>query len=209
LIWWDRLRERIRRGVPAQITLDEVGAGLEADLASAGSRLAGTRAGDGAYRLTSRRRRSDAHRVFASVLAVLAIVGCVTAVLLLAIAPTATRLQNDITALSGRLDTAQTQLSALQARVVHTARQGSRLTRSVHLLSRHLHGLGRTVHGLQGSTNATREETDGLRACFATLQAELSGLTLKTRSVHGHVTDVGLTDTAGVPAACGAVFTHG
>jgi hypothetical protein len=208
LIWWDRLRERIRRGVPAQITLDEVGAGIEAELASTGPRLAGTRAGDGAYRLTSRRRRSDAHRVFASVLAVLAIVGCVTAVLLLAIAPTATRMQNDITALSGRLATAQTQLSTLQTRVVHTARQGSRLTRSVHILSRHLHGLGRTIHGLQGSTNATREETDGLRACFATLQAELSGLTIKTRSVHGHVTDVGLTDTAGVPAACGAVFTH-
>jgi hypothetical protein len=209
LIWWDRLRERIRRGVPAQITLNEVGAGLEAELASTGARLAGTRAGDSAYRLTSRRRRSDAHRVFASVLAVLAIVGCVTAVLLLAIAPTATRMQNDISALSSRLYTADSQLAALHKTAVHTARQGSRLTRSVSILSRHMHGLGRTIHGLQGSTAATREATDGLRACFATLQAELSGLTLKTRSVHGHVTDVGLTDTAGVPAACGAVFSHG
>jgi outer membrane murein-binding lipoprotein Lpp len=209
LIWWDRLLERIRRGVPAQITLDELGGGLEAEFASAGARLPGTRAGDSAYRLTSRRRRGDAHRVFASVLAVLAIVGCVTAVLLLAIAPTASRMQSDITALSSRLDTADSQLSALQKTAVHTAREGSRLTRSVNILNRHMHGLGRTIHGLQGTTNATREETDGLRACFATLQAELSGLTLRTRSVHGHVTNVGLAESAGVPAACGAVFTQG
>jgi hypothetical protein len=179
------------------------------ELADAGARLAGTRAGDGAYRLTSRRRRGDAHRIFASILAVLAIVGCVTAVLLLAIAPTASRMQNDITALSTRLETVDSQLSAVKGTATHTARQGSRLTRNVGVLNRHMRGLGRTIHGLQGATNATREETDGLRACFGALQAELSGLTLKTRSAHGHVTDVGLSDTAGAPASCGAVFTSG
>ncbi|HEY1566473.1 MAG TPA: hypothetical protein VGF68_05625 [Solirubrobacteraceae bacterium] len=195
--------------MPAEITVNELGSGLEAELASAGARLAGTRAGDRGYRLTSRRRRGDAHRVVASILAVLAIVGCVAAVLLLAIAPTASRMQNDISGLSSRLDTADSQLTALQRMAVHTARQGSHLTRNVNLLSRHLRGLGRTIHGLQTSTNVTREESDGLRACFAALQGELSGLTLKTRSVHGHVTDVGLTDTIGAPGACGAVFTHG
>src|ERR1700749_4936263 len=77
------------------------------------------------------------------------------------------------------------------------------------MLSRHMSGLGRSIHGLRGATNATGEETDGLRACFAALQAELGGLTLKTRSVRGHVTDVGLADTAGAPAACGAVLPTG
>ena len=196
-------------GVPAQITLDQLGAGLDAELASAGARLAGTRAGDDSYRLTSRRRRGDAHRIFASILAVLAIVGCVTAVLFLAVVPTATRMQNDITALSSRLEAADSQLATLHTMAVHTARQGSRLNRSVNLLDRHMHGLGRTIHGLQGATNAAREEGDGLRACFDALQAELSGLTLKTRSAHGHVTDVGLAESASAPAACGSAFTSG
>jgi len=195
--------------VSAQITLDDLGSGLEAELASAGARLGGTRATDSSYRLTSRRRRSDAHRIVASTLAVLAIVGTVTAVLLLAIAPTASRMQNDIASLSSRLDTVDSQLAALQATTAHASRQTSHLTRTVNMLSRHLNGLGRTTHGLQGATNATSEATDGLRACFAALQAELGGLTLKTRSFRGHVTDVGLADTAGAPAACGAVFSNG
>jgi hypothetical protein len=42
--------------------------------------------------------------------------------------------------------------------------------------------------------------------CFAQLQQELSGLTLKTRSVHGHVTNVGLSESMGPSAACGAMF---
>jgi len=64
----------------------------------------------------------------------------------------------------------------------------------------------RTVHSLLGSSGARREETNGLRACSAALQQELGGLTLKTRSTHGHVTGVGLIDTVGQPAACGAMF---
>ncbi|MGH2893610.1 MAG: hypothetical protein ACRDPM_10150 [Solirubrobacteraceae bacterium] len=193
--------------MPAEITLDGFGSGLEAELASAGTRLAGTRAGDGAYRLTGRRRRSDAHRIVASILAVLALVGGVTAVLILAIAPTASRMQDNIAALSSRLDATEGQLASLQNATVRTARQGSRLTNSIGLLSRHMTGLQRTVGGLQGSSSATREETDGLRACFAALQQELGGLTLRTRSVRGHVTNVGLSDSVGPPVACGAALS--
>ena len=48
-------------------------------------------------------------------LAVLALVGCVIAILILAIQPTATRMQNDIASLTERLDSAtETQLTALQ-----------------------------------------------------------------------------------------------
>jgi outer membrane murein-binding lipoprotein Lpp len=191
------------------MTLDGFGSVLEPELVSAGGRLADTRAGDGGYRLSSRRRRGDAHRIVASVLAVLALVGCVMAILLLAIAPTASRMQGDIASLNGRLDATESQLAAAQKLAVQAARQGSRLSRSMGLLSRHMTGLQRTIHGLQGSSSATREETDGLRACFAALGRELGGLTLKTRSVRGHVTNVGLSDTVGAPAACGAVVSGG
>lgn len=163
----------------------------------------------GPYRLTSRRRRGDAHRIVASALAVLAIVGCVTAVLILAIQPTASRMQDDIASLTERLSATESQLSALRQLTVHTARQGSRLTRRLGLLDRHMTGLGRTVHGLQGGSNTIRAEADGLRACFGALQQELSGLTLSTRSAHGHVTNVGLSDSAGPAPGCGAVFSRG
>jgi hypothetical protein len=142
----------------------------------------------------------------AATLAVLAIVGCVTAVLVLATQPTAMRMQNDIASLTERVDAAEGRLAALQKVTVHASRQGARLTRSVGLLSRRMSGLARTVRGLQGSAGVTREAADGLRACFGALQQELSGLTLRTRSVHGHVTDVGLSDAAGPAPACGAVF---
>ena len=189
------------------MTLDGFASGLESELVSAGVPLSGTRAGDGGYRLSSRRRRGDAHRIVASILAVLALVGCVIVILLLAIAPTASRMQGDITSLTGRLEATESQLAAVQKLTVHAARQRSRLSRSIGLLSGHMTGLQRTIHGLQGSSSATRGETDGLRACFAALEQELSGLTLKTRSVHGHVTDVGLSETAAAPAACEAVVS--
>jgi septal ring factor EnvC (AmiA/AmiB activator) len=189
------------------MTLDGFGSGTETELASAGARLPGTRAGDGGYRLTSRRRRSDAHRIVASTLAVLALVGCVMAILILAVEPAATRMQNDIASLTERLGATESQLGALQKMTARAARQGSQLTRSIGLLNHHMTGLGRTIHGLQGSSNATRVETDGLRACFGALQQELGGLTLRTRSVHGHVTNVGLSETVGAPSACGAVFS--
>lgn len=195
--------------MPGQITLEGFGSGIDTEVASAAARLPGTRAGDSAYRLTSRRRRGDAHRVVASTLAVLALVGVVLAILVLAVQPTATRMQNDIASLTERLSAAETQVAALQNTVVHTAREGSRLSKSVGLLDRHMTGLGRTVHGLQGSSNAARSEADGLRACFSALQQELGGLTLRTRSVHGHVTNVGLSETVGAPGGCGAVVASG
>jgi hypothetical protein len=191
------------------MTLDGLGSGIDAELASAGTRLPGTRAGDGAYRLTSRRRRGDAHRVFAATLGVLAIVVCVMAVLILAIQPTASRMQNDIASLTERLSATESQLAAVHRLTAHTAAQGSRLSRSVGLLDRHVFGLGRTLRGLQGASSATRDETDGLRACFGALQQQLSGLTLRTRSVHGHVTNVGLSEAVGAPSACGAAFSGG
>jgi hypothetical protein len=192
--------------VPAQTTMNGLGSGLDPELVTTPARLPGTRAGDGGYRLSSRRRRGDAHRVLAAALAVLALVGCVVAVLILAIQPTAARLQGQIGSLSSRLEATESQAAALQKVVAHSARQGSHLTRSLGLLSRHMDGLQRTVHGLQGSSTRTREQTNGLRVCFAQLQQELSGLTLKTRSVHGHVTNVGLSESMGPSVACGAMF---
>jgi hypothetical protein len=195
--------------VPAQITVDELRSGLGAEFSSPGARLPGARAAGGAYRLTARRRRSDAHRIIASILAVMALVGCVTAVLILAVAPTASRMQNDITFLSTRLDTVDSRLASLQSKAVHVARQGSRLRQRVGLLDRHLTGLSRTVHGLQGSTSATREQADALRACFAALQAELGSLSVSTRSSHGRLTNIGLSDTVGAPASCGDALSTG
>lgn len=189
------------------MTADGFASGLESDVVSPGVPLSGTRAGDVGYRLSSRRRRGDAHRIVASILAVLALVGCVMAVLLLAVAPTASRMQGDIASLTSRLEATEGQLAAVQKVTARAARQESRLSRNIGLLSRHMTGLQRTIHGLQGSSSVTREKTDGLRACFAALQQELGGLTLKTRSVHGHVTDVGLRETGGAPAACGAVVS--
>jgi len=182
--------------------MDDVGSALEPELIAPPLRPFDRRR-DG---LTARRRRGDAHRVVACMLAVLALVGCVMAILMFAIEPTAARLQGDIGSLHTELATTQNQLAALQKLAVHTARQGSRLTRRVGLLDRHMAGLGRTVHGLQASSSLTREQTAALRACFADLQQELGGLTLKTRSAHGRVTDVGLTDTIGQSAACGGMF---
>jgi hypothetical protein len=195
--------------VPAEITLDGFGSGVEAELKSGPPRLPGTRAADGPYRVTSRRRRGDAHRIVASALAVLALVGCVTAVLMLAIQPTASRMQNDIASLTARLGATESRLTALRQMTVHAAKEGSRLTQRLGLLNRHMTGLGRTVHGLQDSSNTTRAQADGLRACFGALQRELSGLTLRTRSVQGRVTSVGLGDTAAPAPGCGAVFSRG
>lgn len=195
--------------MPAEITLEGLGSILEPELAAAPVRTGGTRASDSTYRLTSRRRRGDAHRVVASVLAILAIVGCVTAVLVLAIVPTAARLQDQIGSLSTRLQTTQSQLAAVDRTAARAAGREAHLTRTVGLLTRHMTGLERTVGGLQGSATASREATDGLHACFTALQEELSGLTLRTHSVRGHVTNVGLSESVAPAGACGAVFAGG
>jgi hypothetical protein len=195
--------------VPAEITLEGFRSRIEEELATAATRVPGTRTAAGPHRLTSRRRRGDAHRIVAATLGVLALVGCVTAVLILAIQPTASRMQNDIAALTERLGATESQLSALTQMTTHTARQGSRLTQRLGLLDRHMTGLGRTLHGLQGSSDTTREESDGLRACFGALQRELTGLTLATRSAHGRLTNVGLSDAAAPAPGCGAAFSRG
>jgi hypothetical protein len=159
--------------------------------------------------LTGRRRPGDVHRIVACVLAVLALVGCVAAILLLAIAPTAERLQGDVASLGGRLSSTRSQLAALQAMTAHTAWQGSRLTKGVRRLTHRIAGLSRTVHGLQDNSMLVQEQSDGLRACFAQLQQELSGLTVTTRSVRGRVRSVGLSESAGLSPACRAAFSSG
>ncbi len=189
--------------MPAEITLEDLGSAIEPELVTARPY---NRRRDG---LRTRRRRGDAHRIVASILAVLALVGCVTAILMLAIEPTAARFERNIGSLNTRLATTESQLAALQKIAFHTAAQGSRLSRRIGLLDRHMTGLGRTVHGLQGSSSLTREQTEGLRVCFADLQQELRGLTLRTRSVHGRLAGVGLSETMGPSTACGAMFSGG
>jgi hypothetical protein len=202
------LLERIRTVVPAGITIEELGPGLDSELTAGRLRAAPgyDRRRDG---LTARRRRGDAHRIVASLLAVLALVGCAAAILLLAIAPTAARLQGKVASLDARLASTQDQLAALQRMTVHTASQGSRLTKGVRRLTHRVGGLSRTVHGLQGTSTLVAEQSGGLRACLTELQQELSGLTLTTRSVRGRVRSVGLSETAGLSPACGAAFSGG
>jgi septal ring factor EnvC (AmiA/AmiB activator) len=194
--------------VPAGITIEELRPGVDSELTA--TRLRPALGHDrGHVSLTGSRRPGEVHRIVACALAVLALVGCVTAILLLAIAPTAERLQGDVASLDGRLSATQSQLAALQAMTAHTTTQGSRLTRRVHGLTHRIAGLSRTVHGLQGSSTLVREQSDGLRACFAELQQELSGLAVTTRYVRGRVRSVGLTERAGVSRACSAAFSGG
>jgi septal ring factor EnvC (AmiA/AmiB activator) len=194
--------------VPAGITIEELRPGLDSELTATRRRPAQGH-DRGHDLLIGRRRPGEVHRILACVLAVLALVGCVVAILLLAVAPTAARLRGDVTALDGRLSSTQSQLAALQAMTAHTAMQGSHLTRRVHRVTQRIAGLSRTVHGLQGSSTLVREQSDGLRACFAELQQELSGLAVTTRSVRGRVRSVGLTERDGLSPACSAAFSRG
>lgn len=196
--------ERIRSGVPAQITGD----GIDPERITSPMRLPPPRV-PSRYRLTSRRRRGDAHRVAASALAVLALLGCVTAILVLAVQPTAARMQNDIASLTARLAITQSHLAALRSLAARDGKRESHLARKVGLLNRRMTGLQRTVSGLQGRATLTREQTAGLSVCFAQLQHELSGLMLRTRSIRGHVTDVGLSERVAPSAACAAAFGAG
>ena len=194
--------------MPAGISIEELGSGLDSELTAGRLRPAPgyDRRRDG---LTARRRRGDVHRIVASLLAVLALVGCVAAILLLAVAPTAARLQGNVASLDARLASTQDQLAALQRMTAHTASQGSRLTKGVRRLTRRVGGLSRTVHGLQGTSTLVAEQSGSLRACFTELQQELSGLTLTTRSERGRVRSIGLNETAGLSPACGAAFSGG
>jgi hypothetical protein len=150
-------------------------------------------------------RSGNQRDVVASILGVLTLVGCVTAIVILATQPTADRLQSEIASLDSRLGAARSQLVTLQSVIGHVTSQGARLTRDVHRLGARAAGLQHTVHGLQSSTSLTREQAAGLRVCIPQLQQELSGLTLKTRSVKGHVTSVGLSYPPLLSAACEAL----
>jgi len=154
-----------------------------------------------------RRGRTDWHAIVASSLAVLALVGVVIAVLVMTTQPTMSRLEREVGSLNRRLGTTHGQLAALQATVARSAGRTSGLTRNVGRLDRHLSGLERTVHGLQASWTVAHEETLGLRDCVPQLQNELAGLTLRTRSAHGRVTGVGLSDAELVSPACETVLS--
>jgi septal ring factor EnvC (AmiA/AmiB activator) len=153
------------------------------------------------------RRRADSHAVVASILAVLALVGCVIAILLLATQPTAARLEQEIGSLNTRLGAARSELVALQAVVGSAATKGSSLRQDVSHLGGRVAGLQQTVHGLQSSTSLTQEQAIALRDCVPQLQRELFGLILKTRSVNGRVTSVGLSEPALVSPACQPVLS--
>jgi uncharacterized protein YoxC len=153
-----------------------------------------------------RRGRTDWHAIVASSLAVLALVGVVIAVLIMATEPTMSRLKNDVGALTRQLGSTHGQLTALQSAMARSAAHSAGLTRNVRRLDRHVSGLQRTVHGLQASSTITHEETAGLRDCVPQLQNELAGLTVRTRSAHGRVTDVGLSDAELISPACESVL---
>ena len=75
-------------------------------------------------RRRARRRRADRHAILASVLAVLALVGCVVAILMLATQPTAVRLEREIGSLNRRLAADQGQLASLRAAVDRAGAKG-------------------------------------------------------------------------------------
>ncbi len=158
-------------------------------------------------RPAGRHRPGDRRAIAASALAVLALVGCVTAIVMLATAPTAARLEHEIGALSRRLGVDQSRLTELQAAVRRADRNGGRLTRSLGHIAGRLDGLQRTVHGLQGAAATVQNQAAGWRVCVPQLQQELSGLALQTRRIRGRLTSVGLRNPLPVSAPCQALFS--
>jgi hypothetical protein len=155
----------------------------------------------------SRRRRGERRAIVASVLAVLALVGCVMAILMLATQPTAARLEDEIGALTRRLAADQGQLATLQAAEHGTSAHGTALSRELSHIAGRLTGLQRTVHGLQSVSTAAVDQAIGLRDCVPQLQRELTGLALQTRSVGGRVTSVGLRNPILLSAPCQALLS--
>lgn len=157
--------------------------------------------------MTARRRNGNVHAVVASTLAVLALVGCVIAILMLATQPTAARLEREVASLNHRLGATRGQLVTLQTALGHITSREPSLTNNLHRLGGRVAGLGRTVHGLQGSTSLTQEQAAGLHECVPQVQRELAGLAVKTRSVNGRVISVGLSDPALVSQSCAALLS--
>jgi len=96
-------------------------------------------------RPASRRRRGDRRAIVASVLAVLALVGCVMAILMLATQPTAARLEHEIGALNRRLAADEIRLATLRATVVRTGARGSVLSRQLNHVAHRLTGHGESA----------------------------------------------------------------
>lgn len=152
-------------------------------------------------------RTGSVHAVVGAMLAVIALVGCVVAILLLAAQPTATRLEQEVASLTHRLDAAQGELAALRTAAGRSAAQSALMAGGVRRLTTRVAGLQRTVRGLQSSTTLTQQQAAGLRACVPQLQRELAGLTLRTRSVGGQLRSVGLSDGALLSPGCRSVFS--
>jgi hypothetical protein len=164
-------------------------------------------AGRPADRPGARRRRAEPRAILAAVLAVLALVGCVMAILMLATQPTAVRLEREIGSLNRRLAADQGQLASLRAAVDRTRARDGALTVQVGHVAGRLAGLQRTVHGLQGVAAVARTQAAGLRDCVPQLQQEVTGLVLQTRSVGGWVTSVGLRNPILLSAPCQSLFS--
>jgi hypothetical protein len=145
--------------------------------------------------------------VVASALAVLALVGAVTAILMITTRSTTSRLEGEIGTLNGRLGSARRQLLALQAGTGRLTAQGLDLKGDVRRLGARVAGLQRTVAGLQNTTSLAQEQATVLRGCVPQLQQELAGLSLRTVSVKGHVTSPALSDAAALSPACRAVLS--
>jgi septal ring factor EnvC (AmiA/AmiB activator) len=159
------------------------------------------------HRRRPRRRRDQRPAILVSILAVLALVGCVMAILMLATQPTAARLEREIGTLSRRLAADQGQLDTLRAEAGRTEARDGALSRQLRRTADRMAGLQRTVHGLQGVTAVAQEQAVGLRDCVPQLQQELAGLVLETRSVAGRVTSVGLRNPILLSAPCHSLFS--
>lgn len=151
-------------------------------------------------------RTSAAHTVLGAMLAVLALVGCVVTILLLATQPTAARLQRDVGVLDARLATADRRLAGLEKAAAAGTAGSARVAADVRRLQGQVRELARTVHGLQVGSLAAQQRAAGLRVCIPELQQELDGLTLRTRSQSGRVSSVGLSDATAPSPACRSLF---
>lgn len=174
-----------------------------------GAQRAGPASGDRSWRQTipRRRRGRDIRPVMASILAVLAIVGAVTAVLILTAQSTTATLEGEIGALNGRVDAARREVAALQAGAARLTSQNVSAQTEVHRLGRGIAALRRTVAGLQSTGGIAQEQANAVRACVPQLQQELARLSLSTQSVKGRLTGVVLADSARLTPACRVVLS--
>lgn len=158
--------------------------------------------------LAPERRGREIRTVLASMLGVLAIVGAVIAVLILTAQSTTATLEGEIGALSGQVDAARHEVTALQAGSARLTSQNASARTQARRLSDRIAALRRTVTGLQSSAGIAQERANAVRACVPQIQLELAGLALRTRSVKGRLTAVALIDAARLTPACRAVLSR-